>query len=777
VKKQATILLVEDDESLLCGIADLLEITDMGYTIRVIKATNGLDGLAVLNEVTADLIVSDIMMPQMDGLEFLARVRQNPAWVHVPLIFLTARGEKGDIHQGRLTGAEMYITKPFDNRELLELVKSQLDRTFQLQLARHNKLEKLKRGILQLLNHEFRTPLTYVTAYYEMLAESLDSDSAENLPEYLRGIQTGCVRLTRLVEDLVTVIEIRTGELLATYQARARLVNNVGELLREAGVSRQAQAATAAVNIHYLIPDYLAPVWGDPELLLDSFDRLVENAIKFTRARRLPGGEVVLSATTGESEVHLTVRDNGIGFPDHVYDFIFEPFYQHNREVVEQQGSGSGLTIARGVVEMHGGRVTVESEEGRGSAFTVVLPLYASNGLHQPRRRHERQKQATILVVEDDLFLLDGLRELLEVDTSPYSFKVMTAANGLDGLRLLAEHQPDLIISDIMMPQMDGYQFLERVRQNPAWLQIPFIFLTAKGERQDIHRGRRSGAEQYITKPYDSDKLLELIVTQLHRYFQIQGVVAQGFDTLKRSILDLLQPNIRRPLSTMTDYSHKLALSLENAQTEEELKESLHGLKAASHRLTKVIEDFITLAELRTGEALSTFRMRARPLDVRALLYQAVAVREAELHSGGGNLVLNLEQDLPPVLGDDETLLNAVERLLAVAVNLAEHSRESKIYLSAEEQDGHVVMAIWVTRGRFDASKCDAMAALFRDRELSTLELGDAGPSLAIVKGIIDLHEGWVTMENIGNGGSDHGCRFSLGLPVYLSDTAPQHDV
>jgi CheY-like chemotaxis protein len=786
VKKPATILLVEDDESLLCGITDLLEIADTGYAVRVINATNGLDGLAALSEATPDLIISDIMMPQMDGLEFLAHVRQNPAWVHIPLIFLTARGENRDIHQGRLTGAELYITKPFDNHELLDLVKSQLDRTFQLQLVRHDKLDKLKRSILQLLNHEFRTPLTYVTAYYEMLADSLNSDAAENLPEYLRGIQTGCVRLSCLVEDLVAVIEIRTGELAATYQSRARLVNNVGELLREAGLSRREQADRAAIAIHNVIPQSLPPVWGDPEFLMDAFERLVDNAIKFTRARRLPGGEIVLSAVARESDVHLTVRDNGIGFPDHIYDYIFEPFYQHNREQMEQQGSGSGLAIVKGIVELHGGRIRVESDEGQGSAFTLVLPVYATDGNGQSRKKGERQKQATILVVEDDHFLLDGLRELLEIDKSPYTFKAITAGNALEGLHILEEHQPDLIISDIMMPQMDGYQFLEKVRQNPAWLQIPFIFLTAKGERQDIHRGRRSGAEQYVTKPYDSDRLLELIVTQLNRHFQVQGVVAQGFDELKRSILDLLQPNIRMPLSTVTSYSHKLAASLENAQTEEELKESLHGLKAASHRLSKLVEDFITLAELKTGEALATFRMRARLLDVRDLLHQASAVREVEMRPSqrNGDFQIMLEQSLPPVLGDDETLLNAIERLLAVASSLAQRGSQSRIFLSATEQNGHIVVIILVKPGRFEASEFEAITALFHNNGSRVLDLEDAGPSLAIVKGIVDLHEGWVTVENRNDGGyeSGHeggyesGCQFSLGLPAYRSRSGPHHD-
>jgi two-component system, sensor histidine kinase and response regulator len=764
VKKSATILLVEDDESLLRGIADLLEIADLGYAMQVMKAVNGMDGLALLHKKPADLIISDIMMPQMDGLEFLSHVRQNPAWVHIPLIFLTARGESRDIHQGRLTGAEQYITKPFDNRELLELIKSQLDRTFQLQLVRHEKLEKLKQGILRLLNHEFRTPLTYVTAYYEMVADSLNSDSVEDLPEYLRGIQTGCVRLTRLVEDLVAVIEIRTGEMVTTYQARTRLVNNVGELLRQAGLSRQAQAESAAVTIRYRIPEELPPIWGNPELLLNAFERLVDNAVKFTRAGRLPEGEVVLSAGAEGCDVCLTIADNGIGFPDYVSDTIFEPFYQYNREQMEQQGSGSGLTIVKGVVELHGGRVLVESEEGRGSVFTVALPAHRVKETRPLNLSRQEHKQATILVVEDDPNLLDGLRELLEIDKSPYTFRTLTASNGFDGLRLLEEHQPDLIISDIMMPHMDGYQFLERVRQNPAWLQIPFIFLTARGERQDIHRGRRSGAEQYITKPYDSDSLLDLIVTQLNRHFQVQGVVAQDFDALKRTILELLQPSIWMPLNTVTDYSHKLASSLDSAQTEEELKESLHGLKAASQWLTKVVEDFITLAELKTGEALVTFRMRARPLDLPSLLYQAMSIREIERQSAHVDLHIDLEKKLAPVLGDDEALLDVIERLLLVAFTLVKNAEHGRISLSAVEQNEQVVVTIRMEPDCFEATEFNAMVALFHNNDAVALELGDAGPSLAIVKGIVDLHEGWVTVENRAGA----GCQFRLVLPALL---------
>jgi CheY-like chemotaxis protein len=129
-------------------------------------------------------------------------------------------------------------------------------------------------------------------------------------------------------------------------------------------------------------------------------------------------------------------------------------------------------------------------------------------------------RQARILVVEDDAFLRDGLQDLLEsVDSAEagYTFQVDTAANGQVGLERLAQQQPDLIISDVAMPQMDGCQFLEQVRCNPAWAHIPFIFLTARRECPEIQAARRSGTVHYLTKPYTFDEFLALIVDQLNR--------------------------------------------------------------------------------------------------------------------------------------------------------------------------------------------------------------------------------------------------------------------
>jgi signal transduction histidine kinase len=656
MRPAATILLVEDDQSLLDGIRDLLEVAELGYDIRVLTAGNGRAGLAVMAESVPNLIISDIMMPQMDGFEFLSHVRQIPAWVHIPLIFLTARGSKQEIFEGRLSGAELYVTKPFDNDELLQLVKGQLDRTFQLQLVRQERLDKLKRTILQLLNHEFRTPLTYVTAYYEMLAEGLVGHESENLQEYLRGIQAGCERMSRLVEDLILVMELRTGEARARHDQRARPLDDIGELLREAARQAAPLAQSKAIAIREEIEPSLPAVYGDRHSLAVIFHHLINNAVKFTAYRRDDRGVVHLIAEGHGDGVRITVADNGIGFPDQVKSQIFDLFFQYNREQLEQQGSGSGLAIVRGLVELHQGRIEVESEPGCGSTFAVLLPAYHPDDAPGHGAGGKPGKAATVLVVEDDHYLLYGLRELLEICDVGYHFRVLTASNGRLGLEVLARDQPDLIISDIMMPEMDGYEFLSEVRRNPAWLHIPFIFLTARGERHDIYRGWRSGVAEYITKPYDSDQLLELVVTQLNRHMQVQGAFNQDFEGLKRSILALLQPEFRLPLDIVSRYSQKLAHDLEEAETDEEVMESLRNIQAGSSRLSMLVKDFINLAELRTGEAVTSFRLQSRPLNAGALLSEVGAVLQEEGQLERLKVGFAIEPELPMVLAHDRAL-------------------------------------------------------------------------------------------------------------------------
>ena len=367
---KSTILVVEDDVALLEGIRDILELD--GY--EVLTASSGVEGLQVLRELPAppDLIVSDIMMPHMNGYQFFETVRSEARWVTVPFIFLTAKGEKADVRAGIGMGVDYYVTKPFDSEDLLIAVESRLRRARQLSAVSTTEIAELKRNILTILNHEFRTPLTYVVAYADMLSRDAEDLSAEEFASFLRGIQAGSDRLRRLIENFIFLVELETGEAIATYNWRKRRFSDFGPLLEAVVEQNQEGADDRKVEFVIDVPKDAPTVEGDREYLRSALGRLVENAIKFSKPE---GGVVTLSARQRDNEVMLSVHDEGRGIPESEIKRIFEPFYQVDRERYEDQGAGSGLAIVRGIAELHGGRVEVESEPGKGSTFVIVLPV------------------------------------------------------------------------------------------------------------------------------------------------------------------------------------------------------------------------------------------------------------------------------------------------------------------------------------------------------------------------------------------------------------------
>ncbi|GAB4149039.1 MAG: hypothetical protein Fur0021_09680 [Candidatus Promineifilaceae bacterium] len=763
----AKILLLEDDPALLNGIADLLtELKTQGYEAEVTKATNGQEGIELLRQQTPDLIISDIMMPVMNGLEFLKQVRQKPDWLHIPLIFLTAKSGRQDFLESRTLGAELFIPKPFDPSDLLALVKSQLDRTLQLQQVRAQNFADLKDNILLVLSHEFRTPLGLVTMSLDLLAEGVKYwESADTLQNYLEGIQTGYQRMTRLVNDLITIIELRTGEAAQQFQAQAAVIRNVSELFWIAGIAREEDAHKHQIRFHYNIPRHLPPIWGVPDSLDDIFRRLIDNAIRFTAYSTKPNKDVYLTAFTTDAEIHFQVADNGIGLPGYAQEKIFELFYQHNRQQLEQQGSGAGLTIVKGLVELHGGRIEVQSQENAGTIFTVRLPICQGSAPGESAARAPACPEVTILVAEDDYYLLQGLRDLLEYYyDGPYKFQVLTATNGLAALEILNHTVPDLIISDVMMPKMDGFELLAKVRANPDWIQIPFIFLTARGDKQDVHHGRSIGAEEYIAKPYETNDLLTLITTQLNRHFAVQSVLNQNFTAFKRSILDLLQPDVRLPLDLVHVYSQQLTQSLQSADSDSSLKASLQGLRTASQQLAHLVENFITLAEIKTGEAAKAFNYRAGTIEgVGALFYLIVDAQRDRFENKHIAFHFDIQPNLPIVFGDSEGLERCLEQLVRSGSAACQQVGDGALYFAARAANDELCLSMRVVGSALPAADAARLSALFRGDDDAALTVPIYGPALTVAKGIIDLHKGRIEMDN----DREKGCTFTLILPSY----------
>lgn len=362
------ILVVEDNLALLEGIQDLLEVS--GY--RVMIAESAEQALSLLGESQPDLIISDIMMPGMDGYQLYEEVRKRNELVDVPFVFLTARGDKSDIRRGKELGADDYITKPFEEEDLLVVVRAKLARRRAIEQRLDARFTDLKRTILNTLSHEFRTPLTYVLNYAELLESEGDEISSEEFQQFMQGIHRGAERLNRLVTDFITLVELETGEVETVYRHRRRELQDVGPWLRVV-VRRQEDAARKRnLDLVLDVPDDLPVIMADERYLADAIGRLVENAIKFSKST---SRAIYVTARADERELQISVRDEGVGIRKEEVASLFSVFHQVDRQKLEQQGAGSGLAICRGLVGLHQGEVSVESEPGVGSTFTIRLPI------------------------------------------------------------------------------------------------------------------------------------------------------------------------------------------------------------------------------------------------------------------------------------------------------------------------------------------------------------------------------------------------------------------
>jgi signal transduction histidine kinase len=207
-----------------------------------------------------------------------------------------------------------------------------------------------------------------------MLSRDASDLNAEEFGSFLRGIQSGSERLRKLIENFIFLVELETGEAAATFNWRKRAFADYAGLMRSVAEIVAMAVEESSITLVSEVTDDLPPIEGDREYLIAALTRLVENAIKFSKPE---GGTVTVHIdTVPNGDLRIAVTDTGRGIPESELKDIFEPFYQGDRERFEDQGAGSGLAIVKGVVDLHGGAITVESTVGTGSTFTIILPAH-----------------------------------------------------------------------------------------------------------------------------------------------------------------------------------------------------------------------------------------------------------------------------------------------------------------------------------------------------------------------------------------------------------------
>lgn len=357
---KAKILVVEDEAMLREGVADILSFE--GF--EVMLAENGEQGLLAVFQGQPDLILCDIMMPVMDGLEMLYRIRTTDNTKLIPFILMTALAERADLRAGMELGSDDYLTKPFTREELLTTVSTRLRKSRDVTLQSDNALNDLRSRIIGHLPHEMRTPLNGIMGFSQMLIDFPETITPQELPEIGRSIFKSAQRLHRLIRNYLLYIQLEMRQFAAKP---AFPFSNADKLSR--GI------AIEVANSYKRFADLELNLTGSMVLLGEAelekvVEELVDNAFKFSGA----GTKVSISSVMNNDRYILSIEDHGCGI-SHANISRIGAYMQFDRHTREQQGSGLGLIIVKKLVEYCGGQFLIKSIEGEGTSIQVSLPV------------------------------------------------------------------------------------------------------------------------------------------------------------------------------------------------------------------------------------------------------------------------------------------------------------------------------------------------------------------------------------------------------------------
>ncbi len=507
-----TVLVVDDNQVNLNLLTTILQ--EAGYT--VITGNNAEEALNLTQTESPDIILLDVMMPDMDGFSLCRKLKQDEIFSDIPVIFLTSLSQKTNIVEGFNAGGHDYIVKPFNRQELLARVRNHIH--LHDTLLENKRLIRLsedasrsKTEFLASMSHEIRTPLNSIIGMAEVLAETPLTDEQRNYVSIFRSAGEG---LLEIINDILDLSKIEAGqtELEAIDFHLPSLLDSVVSIL---SVRAAEQKSHIAVHIHPEVPHAIR---SDPTRLRQILINLVGNAVKFTEN----GSVEIVVESDSQNTLLFSVKDNGIGIPKEKQELIFESFTQVDSLTTRKYGgTGLGLTICQKLVKIMGGRIWLESLADKGSTFfftcrfspVVSTPLPAPAG-QAPPSSCKIFNPARILLVDDN----EDNRKLICLYLRNTPFTIDTVDNGQEAVKAFCSSEYDLVFMDIEMPIMDGYETTRRFRkweQDQGLKATPIIALTAHAFVRFRKKCMDAGCSDYLTKPVRKNTLLQAISKHL----------------------------------------------------------------------------------------------------------------------------------------------------------------------------------------------------------------------------------------------------------------------
>ena len=634
-------------------------------------------------------------------------------------------------------------------------------------------LDRAKTAFFNNVSHEFRTPLTLMLGPLDrILARARDTeDQAE-----LEIVQRNSLRLLKLVNTLLDFSRFQAGRNDARFEQTnlnvftTDLVSLFRSAVENAGLSLEVNCASLTENA-YVDQD----MWE--KIVLN----LVSNAFKFTLAGTI---KVILEQT--EKDFVLSVADTGAGIPLDELENIFKRFYRVKAETARTyEGSGIGLSLVSELVQLHHGKITVKSTSGKGSVFTVTIPrgfghlpedAIVTGTSAAPRSKHgkavieevrswseDQPKEAVepvgviathhILIVDDNADMRSYLLRLLEPLCSAEA-----VSNGKAALEAIAKRLPDLIVSDIMMPDIDGFALVRKLRETKAYANVPVIFLSARAGDEARAEGIEAGADDYLVKPFTARELYARVNRQLQQRMvalSLEEAVRQRTRDLEAALqsksrfLATVSHEVRTPLSGMLGLIELILTSAENEDTRLMAKTALD----ASQRLLCILNDLLDASKLQAGKVELEFRNFA----LRPVIGDIVQLIKPEADKKKLAIVSLVDQDVPANICGDELRLRQV--LLNLAFNAVKFTEKGTISISVkllEQKDRIMRLGFEINDTGIGISEenLDKLFEPFAQAADSTTRLfGGTGLGLNISQTLTTLMQGEITVQStLGRG-------------------------
>ena len=464
-----------------------------------------------------------------------------------------------------------------------------------IETEKARELDRLRSGFFTNISHEFRTPLTLILTPLEQILSDRAPDARR---PWFQTMHQNANRLLRLINQLLDLSKLESG-LLRPEISREDIITFVNKIVG----SFEQSASKQHVNLAFRTSASQFSAFFDPDILEKVLYNLIANALKYTSE----GGTITISCdiihVAELPELLLEVKDTGIGIPQQHLPHIFDRFYQVNGEhQVKKAGTGIGLALTRELIEAHRGTITVESEQAGGATFTVKLPLYENafpaewlssrtaevrsdkietwldKTVKVPEATGTDRTKPLVLVVEDH----DDLRGYIS-ECLAHHYRILQASNGKQALEQAEKEVPDLIVSDWLMPDMDGVQLCKAIKSNENTSHVPLILLTSKSSTESKKEGLGVGADDYVTKPFNVDLLRSRVSNLIQSRVQLRAkyssilylrpsdiMIDSAEEVFLKKVIEVIEKHISEPEFDVQQLERELAMS--NTQCYRKLK-------------------------------------------------------------------------------------------------------------------------------------------------------------------------------------------------------------